>query len=71
MKQAKSTAISRHRLLTTAGLSTGPTLLARHSLFADDNGTMPTTANTATNAKECIIRPTEADRYRRSECWLH
>jgi len=57
MKQAKSTAISRRRLLTTAGLSTGATLLARHSLFADDNGTMLATANTPTNAKNTSFDP--------------
>jgi hypothetical protein len=69
MNQAKSTAISRRRLLTTAGLSTGATLLARHSLYADDNGTMPT-SEYGNECQEYIIRPTEADRYRRSECWL-
>jgi pimeloyl-ACP methyl ester carboxylesterase len=57
MKQAKSTAISRRRILTIAGLSTGATLLARHSLFADDNGTIPITANTATNAKNTSFDP--------------
>jgi pimeloyl-ACP methyl ester carboxylesterase len=57
MKQAKSTTISRRRILTIAGLSTGATLLARHSLFADDNGNVATTATTAANAKNTPFDP--------------
>jgi pimeloyl-ACP methyl ester carboxylesterase len=57
MKQARPTAISRRRLLTNAGLSMGATLLAGHSLFADGHGTVPTTANAATNAKNTSFNP--------------
>ena len=49
MKKEPSNGISRRRLLTM-GLSTGATLLTRHSLFADEDR-LSTIASTAANAQ--------------------
>jgi glyoxylase-like metal-dependent hydrolase (beta-lactamase superfamily II) len=51
MKQAESIRISRRRLFAMAGLSVGATLLARRSLFAKEEGIVPTMVNAAAKAK--------------------
>src|SRR5712671_1085026 len=53
MKQAESSGISR-RLFAMAGLSAGATLLARRSLFAHEEGIVPTMVNAAAKAKISI-----------------
>jgi pimeloyl-ACP methyl ester carboxylesterase len=50
MKKEQSTGISRRRLIVMAGLSAGA-LITRRPLFADEDGIIPTIANTAANAK--------------------
>jgi len=51
VKQIESKGISRRSLLAMAGVSAGATVFAPRSLFAHEDGTVPTTANTAASAK--------------------
>src|ERR1700730_12488893 len=51
MKQSESIGMSRRRLLAIAGLSAGATVFAPRSLFADENGIVPTMVNAAAKAK--------------------
>lgn len=51
MTQIQPIRISRRRLLALAGVSAGATLLVRRSLFAEDDGIVPTMINAAAKAK--------------------
>jgi len=57
MKKAGSTRMSRRRLIATAGLSAGTTLLARHSLFAGQNSIARPAVNAAANTTNIPFGP--------------
>ncbi len=51
MEQSESNVISRRRLLALAGFSAGAALLARRTLFAKEEGIVPTMVDAAAKAK--------------------
>ncbi|MBC8166376.1 MAG: hypothetical protein H7Y20_10950 [Bryobacteraceae bacterium] len=53
-KQTKSSGMSRRRLFAMTGFSAGALMLARHALFADEEGIVPTMVNAAAKAKISI-----------------
>lgn len=57
MTQTESTGISRRRLLTMAGASTGAALLARHPLVADVTAAVPAMVDAVTKDKNTSFGP--------------